>query len=54
LRFHLDHLVPPDVSYENYLYCLQYKREALGIPDPWADGPPDPDFLYLTGGKVSE
>ncbi|MCK4323478.1 MAG: hypothetical protein KAW89_03035 [Armatimonadetes bacterium] len=42
---HVDHRVPPDVSYENYLYYLQYKREALGIPDPWADGPPDPDSL---------
>jgi len=42
---HVDHRCPPDVSYENYLYYLQYKREALGIPDPWADGPPDPDSL---------
>ena len=40
---HVDHRVPPDVSYENYLYYLQTKREALGIPDPWADGPPDPN-----------
>lgn len=31
---HVDHRVPPDVSYENYLYYLQRKREALGIPDP--------------------
>jgi len=37
----VNHIVPPEVSYENYLYYLQYKREALGIPDPWADGPPD-------------
>ena len=42
---HVDHRCPPDVSYEDYLYYLQYKREALGIPDPWADGPPDPDSL---------
>ncbi len=42
---HVDHFVPPDVSYEDYLYYLQYKREALGIPDPWANGPPDPDSL---------
>ncbi len=42
---HVDHRVPPDVSYENYLYYLQYKREALGIPDPWADGPLDPESL---------
>jgi len=42
---HVDHRCPPDVSYENYLYYLQYKREALGIPDPWADGPPDPGSL---------
>ena len=38
---HVDHRVPPDVSYENYLYYLQYKREALGIADPWANGPPE-------------
>jgi len=42
---HVDHRVPPDVSYDNYLYYLQYKREVLGIPDPWPDGPPDPDSL---------
>ncbi len=42
---HVDHRCPPDVSYENYLYYLQYKREKLGIPDPWANGPPDPDSL---------
>ncbi len=51
---HVDHLCPPDVSYENYLYYLQYKREALGIPDPWADGPPDPDSLQLVGGTANE
>jgi len=38
---HVDHRVPPDVSYENYLYYLQYKREALGIPDPWANDRPE-------------
>ncbi len=42
---HVDHDVPPDVSYKNFLYYLQYKREVFGIPDPWADGPPDPDSL---------
>ncbi len=42
---HVDHRVPPDVSYDNYLYYLRTKREALGIPDPWAAGPPDPDSL---------
>lgn len=31
---HVDHRVPPDVSYNNYLYYLQRKREALGIPQP--------------------
>ncbi|MDZ7373976.1 MAG: hypothetical protein ONB23_08380 [candidate division KSB1 bacterium] len=31
---HVDHRVPPDVSYENYLYYLQVKREAFGIPEP--------------------
>jgi len=44
---HVDHRVPPDVSYENYLYYLKTKREALGIPDPWADGPPDSEYLQL-------
>jgi uroporphyrinogen-III decarboxylase len=29
---HVDHRVPADVSYENYLYYLRKKREALGIP----------------------
>lgn len=42
---HVDHRVPPDVSYENYLYYLKIKREALAIPDPWAEGPPDPNNL---------
>ena len=41
----VDHRVPPDVTYDDYLYYLKTKREALGIPDPWADGPPDPDKL---------
>jgi len=31
---HVDHRVPPDVSYENYLYYLKTKREAFGIPEP--------------------
>jgi uroporphyrinogen decarboxylase len=29
---HVDHRVPADVSYENYLYYLRRKRDALGIP----------------------
>ena len=37
----VDHTVQPEVSYDNYLYYLKTKREALGIPDPWTDGPPD-------------
>jgi len=31
---HVDHRVPPDVTYENYLYYLRRKREAFGIPEP--------------------
>ena len=31
---HVDHRVPPDVTYENYQYYLRRKREAFGIPDP--------------------
>jgi uroporphyrinogen-III decarboxylase len=31
---HVDHRVPPDVSFENYLYYLKTKREAFGIPEP--------------------
>jgi len=31
---HVDHLVPPDVSYENYRYYLSCKRDAFGIPEP--------------------
>lgn len=30
---HVDHRVPPDVTYENYLYYLKYKRETFGIPE---------------------
>ncbi len=44
---HVDHRCPPDVSYKNYLYYLKTKRQALGIPDPWAAGPPDPNELEL-------
>jgi len=29
---HVDHRVPADVSYENYLHYLRKKRQALGIP----------------------
>ena len=31
---HVDHRVPPDVTYDNYLYYLKAKRRAFGIPDP--------------------
>ncbi len=31
---HVDHRVPPDVTYEDYLYYLAYKRETFGIPEP--------------------
>ena len=31
---HVDHRVPPDVTYENYLYYLQVKRDIFGIPKP--------------------
>ncbi len=31
---HVDHRVPPDVSYENYKYYLSVKRETFGIPEP--------------------
>ncbi len=31
---HVDHRVPPDVTYENYLYYLKVKRDAFGIPHP--------------------
>lgn len=31
---HVDHRVPPDVSYADYLYYLQRKREVFGIPEP--------------------
>jgi uroporphyrinogen decarboxylase len=36
---HVDHRVPPDVTYENYLYYLKLKRETFGIPEPepWED-----------------
>jgi len=28
----LDHFVPPDVSYETYLYYVERRRELLGGP----------------------
>jgi hypothetical protein len=31
---HVDHRVPPDVSFDDYLYYLKRKRELLGIPQP--------------------
>ncbi len=31
---HVDHRVPPDVTYENYLYYLALKRDTFGIPEP--------------------
>jgi len=31
---HVDHRCPPDVTFENYLYYLKYKRETFGIPEP--------------------
>jgi uroporphyrinogen decarboxylase len=31
---HVDHRCPPDVTYENYLYYLKFKRETYGIPEP--------------------
>lgn len=31
---HVDHRVPPDVSFENYQYYLAMKRDLFGIPEP--------------------
>ena len=31
---HVDHRVPPDVSYQDYLYYLDYKRDLYRIPRP--------------------
>ena len=31
---HVDHRVPPDVSYPDYLYYLRCKRDTFGIPEP--------------------
>ena len=31
---HVDHRVPPDVTYGNYLYYLRYKRDTFGLPEP--------------------
>ena len=31
---HVDHRVPPDVTYDTYLYYLREKRAMLGIPEP--------------------
>jgi uroporphyrinogen decarboxylase len=39
---HVDHRVPPDVTFENYQYYLAAKRDTFGIPEPapWADRRP--------------
>lgn len=31
---HVDHRCPPDVTFENYIYYLDVKRETFGIPKP--------------------
>jgi uroporphyrinogen decarboxylase len=31
---HVDHRVPPDVSFEDYRYYLALKRDTFGIPEP--------------------
>ena len=31
---HVDHRVPPDVTFEDYLYYLRLKRDTFGIPEP--------------------
>ncbi len=31
---HVDHRVPPDVTFENYRYYLAAKRDMFGIPEP--------------------
>ena len=31
---HVDHRVPPDVTYDTYLYYVREKRAMLGIPEP--------------------
>jgi uroporphyrinogen decarboxylase len=31
---HVDHRCPPDVPYQDYLYYLEVKRAAFGIPTP--------------------
>ncbi|MBI2298238.1 MAG: hypothetical protein HYU66_04675 [Armatimonadetes bacterium] len=37
---HVDHRVPPNVMYEDYLYYLRRKREVFGIPEPELGKPP--------------
>jgi uroporphyrinogen decarboxylase len=39
---HVDHRVPPDVSFDNYVYYLKVKRSAFGIPEPppWEERKP--------------
>lgn len=31
---HVDHRCPPDVTFENYIYYLDVKRQTFGIPKP--------------------
>lgn len=44
---HVDHRVPPDVTFENYLYYLKEKRAWLGIPEP----PPYEERVVEQTGK---
>ncbi len=37
---HVDHRVPPDVAYDDYLYYLRRKRERFGMPEPEYGTPP--------------
>lgn len=42
----VDHRVPPDVKYDDYLYYLRRKREMFGIPEPGFE--PEPESVQMT------
>jgi hypothetical protein len=49
---HVDHRVPADVSYADYLYYLRRKRQIFGIPEPSAPEQPREAGVAAAAGVV--
>ena len=43
---HVDHRVPSDVSFDNYLYYLEVKRDTFGIEKPLPKGEFVPKYRH--------